>query len=266
MGRRLGQHFLVDQSIAAGIVGAARLEGRPDVLEIGPGRGALTERLRRQTDRLILVEIDSKLAGALRERYRADAGVVVVEDDVMTVDFGRFLGDRRAIVVGNLPYNIGSQIVLRLVEERRRFSSAVVMLQDEVARRITAKPGTRDYGILTVLVQLYAEAERCFGVSRRSFAPPPNVASAVLSLRFSRDARFPVRDTELLRTIVRIVFQQRRKMIRSTLSRALVAVGVAGGELASVLEAAEIEPTARPEQISVAQFAALSNEVVLRRS
>jgi 16S rRNA (adenine1518-N6/adenine1519-N6)-dimethyltransferase len=246
-------------------VAAAELAGRPAVLEIGPGTGALTGLLREATDRLYLVELDARLAGELRARYAADAGVTVVEDDVLAVDLDRLIAEPAVHVVGNLPYNIASQVLLRIVALRERCPLAVVMLQDEVARRVAAGPGGADYGVLSVLVQLYADVERCFSVSRRSFFPPPRVDSTVVRLRVHRDPRVPVAEPEAFRLLVRGVFQHRRKMLRGTLGPALAALGINAAAAAAALRGAGIDPRTRPERLSLVDFARLTAAVLALR-
>lgn len=262
--RYLGQHFLVDANIAERIVAAAELEGRPPVLEIGPGRGALTDRLYGATDRLYLVEIDPELAGALRRRYEDDPTVIVVEADVLAADLAALLPHRDVHVVGNLPYSVASQILLRIVDLRDRCPLAVVMLQEEVARRVAARPGGRDYGVLSLMVQLYATVEWRFRVSPRCFAPPPHVTSAVVRLRLEPAPRVAVEDPALFRWLVRSVFQHRRKMLRTTLSAALPALGVAAAESVAVLREAGIDAQARPETVCLEGFSRLTAAVAAR--
>jgi 16S rRNA (adenine1518-N6/adenine1519-N6)-dimethyltransferase len=259
--RRLGQHFLVDDRVAARIVGCAELDSRPAVLEIGPGRGALTGHLRRATDRLYLVEVDRRLVQVLRRWYDGDVAVSLIEGDILQVDLAAFLGER-VHVVGNLPYRIASQILLRLLDLRERCPLAVVTVQEEVARRLTACPGGRDYGVLTLLVQLYAEVERCFSIARGSFAPPPQVGSAAVRLRLRSVPRVPVADPTVFRHLVRSLFQHRRKMLRATLGGALGVLGIERGAAARILEEAGVDPSDRPERLSLERFARLTDATV----
>ncbi len=263
--RRLGQHFLVNGRVAARIVGCAELDARPAVLEIGPGRGALTDHLRRATDRLYLVEIDRRLAQALRQRYAADDAVSIIEGDILEVDLTGLLAER-VHVVGNLPYRIASQILLKLLDARERCPLVVVTVQEEVARRLGAHPGGHDYGVLTLLVQLYAEVERCFAIAPGSFAPPPQVGSAAVRLRLRPEPRVPVADPGVFRHLVRSLFQHRRKMVRTTLADALDALGVDRGASAAILDEVGVDPRDRPERIALDQFARLTGATVARLS
>ncbi len=263
--RRFGQHFLVDQRVAVRIVAAAVLGTRPPALEIGPGRGALTGRLRAATDRLYLVEIDPELVDGLRRRYADDPGVVIRRGDVLEEDLRALVVEPRVHVVGNLPYNVASQILLRLVEIRDRCPLAVVMLQDEMAERVAAGPGGRSYGVLGVLVQLWAEVEWCFRVGRRCFAPPPRVESAVVRLRFHPEPRVVVGDPQLFAALVRSLFQHRRKMVRGTLGGALEAVGLERRAAPDLLRETGIDPRARPEVLGLEELGRLTVAVHGRR-
>jgi 16S rRNA (adenine1518-N6/adenine1519-N6)-dimethyltransferase len=261
--RRLGQHFLVDGRVAERMVRYAELDARPAVLEIGPGRGALTGRLRQATDRLYLVEIDRRLAQALRQRYADDDAVCLVEGDILEVDLAGLLAER-VHVVGNLPYRIASQIVLKLLDIRERCPLAVVTVQEEVARRLCAQPGGRDYGVLTLLVQLYAEVERCFAIAPRSFAPPPQVGSAAVRLRLRTEPRVSVADPGVFRHLVRSLFQHRRKMVRTTLGDALDVLGIDRSASPAILAEAGVDPCDRPERIALDRFARLTGATVAR--
>jgi 16S rRNA (adenine1518-N6/adenine1519-N6)-dimethyltransferase len=251
--------------VAARIVAAAELEGRPPVLEIGAGRGALTGALREATDQLYVVEVDPDLVDVLVGRYRNDPGVVVIEGDVLALDLPAVSGEASVHVVGNLPYSIASQILLRIVELRGWCQLAVVMVQEEVGRRVAAKPGGRDYGVLTVLVQLYADVTWCFEVSHRAFFPVPQVESAVIQLRPQATARVPIADPALFRYLVRSLFQQRRKMVRNTLGSILGGIHVREGEAGTILREVGIDTSARPEEVSLEEFAALTAAIEARR-
>ena len=263
---RLGQHFLVDGRIAGRIVAAGELAERPPVLEIGPGRGALTKRLCAATDRLYLIEPDAALADALHHAYAGTPGVVVVRGDVMRVDLEALVSEPRVHVVGNLPYNVASQILLRLVDFRHRCPLAVVMLQREMAERVAAPPGSRTYGVLGVLVQLWAEVEWCFGVGRGAFVPRPRVESAVVRLRFHSEPRVRVGDVGVFRMLVRTLFQQRRKMVRGTLGAALEHAGVRDAAVTELLQDAGVDPRSRPEELDLEAFGRLSIAICARRA
>jgi len=179
--KRFGQHFLVDPNVVGRIVDLAAVADEPAVLEIGPGLGALTDALADRARRLYLVEIDRGLAARLVERYADRPHVRVVTGDVLELPLDAMVDEPHATVVANLPYNVTTPILFRLLDLRARFPRAVVMVQREVATRLAARPGGKEWGVLPALVQTFAEVRVAFGVSRRSFHPSPRVESASAS-------------------------------------------------------------------------------------
>ncbi|MBI3210316.1 MAG: ribosomal RNA small subunit methyltransferase A [Candidatus Solibacter usitatus] len=210
MGRRLGQHFLTKGAFLERIAKAACGGGEPFVIEIGPGRGALTSHLIPHTQRLLAIELDSQLAAGLRSRFPA---VEVVEADVLSVDLAQW---GPAVIAGNLPYYICSPILDRTLALGSLLRAAVFLVQHEVAQRLVAKPGTRDYGYLTVRTQLRAEVELLFAVPASAFHPPPKVESAVVRLKPS-DVPL-VRDVEGFLKFAAMCFHMKRKNLRNNLS------------------------------------------------
>jgi 16S rRNA (adenine1518-N6/adenine1519-N6)-dimethyltransferase len=254
---KLGQNFLVDseaiQRIAASI---GDLTGRT-VVEIGPGRGAITGELAVRAAHVLAVELDQQLAAALRVEFMLDptARVTVFEQDVLNFDFEQSAqkAGERLLIVGNLPYGITSQILLKLAANHTALDRAVLMVQREVADRITAEPGTRDYGLLSVTMQIYGPTQRLFTLPPSSFSPPPEVHSTVFRWRFApRFAELGVEEASFL-TLVRQCFAQKRK----TLANNLRAAGVSAATVANALNAAAIDHQARGEALSMDSFAAL---------
>jgi 16S rRNA (adenine1518-N6/adenine1519-N6)-dimethyltransferase len=251
---RLGQNFLVDAQAAQRIVTAmGDLSGRT-VVEIGSGRGAITGTLAASAARVIAIELDRELAAGLRERFAAER-VTVVERDVMQFDFAAAAekaGDRLK-VAGNLPYYITSPILLKLAENHAALDLAVLMVQREVADRITAIPGSRDYGLLSVTVQIYGPAEPLFTLPPSAFLPRPQVYSTVFRWRFApRFGELGVNETGFLR-FLRQVFAQKRK----TLANNLRAAGATQATTAAVLKSAGIEAQARAEAVAIEGLAEL---------
>ena len=230
----------------------AELQPETAVLEIGPGLGALTDELVARAGRVYLVEVDAGLAARLRARYAGDARVRLLEGDVLALPLAEVVGEPSVTVVANLPYNIATPVLFRLLDLRARFPRAIVMLQREMAARLAARPGSRDYGVTSVLVQTFAAVRVVFGVSRRSFLPPPDVASAVVDIRWSATPRG---DVERFREVVRAAFGQRRKMLRNALAALAARRGV---EADAVLARAGIPPTARAETLDLDAFARLA--------
>jgi len=262
--KRLGQHFLADPGVVRRIVETAAIPSGGAVLEIGPGLGALTDALAAAAAKLWLVEVDAGLAARLRERYADRPHVVVIEGDVLALPLADLVPDT-ATVVANLPYNIGTQVIFRLLDLRTRFPRAVVMLQREVADRLAAKPDTSDWGVLSVIVQTWAEVRIAFGVSKRSFVPPPQVASAVVELRWHATPRVDVGDPAAHREVVRAAFGQRRKTLRNALGALSARWGIDGAGLAAACAAAGVDPGVRAETLDVAAFGRLTRALLETR-
>jgi 16S rRNA (adenine1518-N6/adenine1519-N6)-dimethyltransferase len=258
--KRFGQHFL-EQAWVDKLIAAVAPAPADTFLEIGPGRGALTRALAPRVARIIGVEIDRDLAAVLPSRVPDN--VHVVTGDFLNVDLVALLRDegQPLRVIGNLPYNISSPILFRLLataDEGRRFRDATVMLQKEVADRVVAKAGAKGYGTLAVQVGLLADVDRLLTLPPGAFRPPPKVTSAVVRLRF-RAPSADVGDPAAFERVVRGVFLQRRK----TLLNALKPVADSfGRSAAQVLERAGLDPSRRPETLDVHEMACLSRAVL----
>ncbi len=251
--KRLGQHFLADTGIARRIVELAHVGSADRVVEIGPGLGALSDILVRRAGELWLIEVDPALASHVQARYAAQPHVHVVVADVLRVDFAALLGaGPAAVVVGNWPYNIAAAVLTALLKPPRCFSRMVLMLQREVAARLQAQPGSKDYGVLSVLTQFAAAVRPGMRVGPEAFVPRPKVESAVIIVEPLGQPPVPVTDTARFARVVRTAFNQRRKQLVNSL-RSMYA------DPARTLRAAHIDPTRRPETLTLAEFAALSN-------
>ncbi|MBS1872258.1 MAG: ribosomal RNA small subunit methyltransferase A [Acidobacteria bacterium] len=220
MGRRFGQHFLIRESILRRIAEAACGEREETVVEIGPGKGALTRQLLSLADRVVAIEVDPYLAGYLRTRFRESAGLTIVENDVLKTGLAEW---GPAVIAGNLPYYITSPILSK-VFATPGWKRAVFLVQREVAERVTAAPGTRDYGFLTVQTAVHAQAEFLFPVSPAAFAPPPKVESAVIRLTPRPDA---VPDAAAFLEFAGLAFAHKRKTLRNNLKERYPAVAEA---------------------------------------
>ena len=259
--KRLGQNFLVDETYARRIVGALAPRAGETVLEIGPGRGALTSPLVESGARVVAVEFDRGLVAPLRSRFAGRENFTLIEADALEVEFCSVIEpDASARVVANLPYNISTAILQRLIERRRCVSEMVLMLQREVVARITAPPGSTERGYLTVIVEAYCEAEALFDVPPGAFRPAPKVWSTVARLR-ARAGGPEVGDERLLWRVVSAGFAQRRKTILNNLRAApgdLRARVEAVGGAATLLEAAGIEPARRAETLALDEWVAVT--------
>jgi 16S rRNA (adenine1518-N6/adenine1519-N6)-dimethyltransferase len=248
---KLGQHFLVDPAASIAIADSLGDVSHQTVVEIGPGAGAITEILASRAQRLIAIELDRDLASHLRTHLPA---IQVVEADILTVDFNTLRSEREKLkVVGNLPYYITSPILLHLFHYCDAIANAVIMLQQEVADRVIASPGSRDYGLLSATAQMYASIERILVLPPMAFMPPPQVHSTVLRLtmrpRFTELGVAP--DTFL--PFLRQLFAQKRK----TLGKNLRAAGFQPAQIAEAIAKASIPATARAEELSLERMAAL---------
>ena len=255
--KKWGQNFLINPSVCPRMAAASGADKQSGVLEIGPGIGVLTKELAKVAGKVVAVEVDERLPAVLKETLADYDNVTVLLGDVLKVDLAAVLreqfGDRPVAVCANLPYYITSPIVMALLESRLPFTSLTLMVQKEAAVRLCAAPGTRDCGAVSLAVQYYAEPEILFSVSRGSFMPAPNVDSAVIRLNIRREPPCTVRDEKLLFRIIRAAFGQRRK----TLQNALGGGGFDKAAVAAACEAAGLPATARAEQLTLVQFAAL---------
>jgi 16S rRNA (adenine1518-N6/adenine1519-N6)-dimethyltransferase len=259
---KLGQHFLTDDAARHAIADALGDTPGGTLIEIGPGHGAITSLLAGRCERLIAIELDRALAAELRFRFRAQPHVEIVEADILKVDFASLIpAGETAQVVGNLPYYISSEILLRLFASSRGdgqpdraglLTRAVLMMQREVAERVAAAPGVRDYGLLSATAQMNARVETLFTLPPEAFSPPPDVYSTVLRLEFApRFVELGV-DTAGFDTFLRASFAQKRK----TLANNLRAAGYAAEELHAAWPAA-IPPLARAESLALEPMAEL---------
>src|ERR1700689_5322651 len=261
----LGQHFLVSEEFAARAVDALGDVSQQTVLEIGPGRGILTSLLARRARRLIAVELDRVLAAQLRLKFGMSRNVEVIEGDVLAIDFDSLFGPKPGLsqpgiqlkpepvkVVGNLPYYITSDILLRLFEFSKYFDTIVIMVQREVADRTAAQPGGRDYGMLSATAQLYGRVEKLFTLPPGAFVPPPKVHSAVLRLTIDpQQEKLGVTGDGFI-DFLRLSFGQKRKTLWNNLK-----AKYAGAQLKRALAEAKVKATARAETLSLEESAAV---------
>jgi 16S rRNA (adenine1518-N6/adenine1519-N6)-dimethyltransferase len=250
--KSLGQHFLNDRRILSRIADALQLDGHETVLEIGPGRGALTDILAERAGRLIAIEYDRALAALLRERYARRNNVLIAETDVLEVSLGE-LAAGPYVLVGNVPYYITTPILFHALAPPRAERS-VYLVQREVAQRLVAKPGSKEYGALTVNVAAVARAELLFGVPAGAFTPPPKVESAVVRITPLAEPLITPGEEHPFRVLVQSAFGMRRKQMRRVV-RTLYSLDAEQAD--AVLARAGIDPEVRPEVLSTEQFVGL---------
>jgi 16S rRNA (adenine1518-N6/adenine1519-N6)-dimethyltransferase len=257
--RRLGQNFLVDRRAAQRIVGRLAPTSDEWLLEIGPGRGALTSHLIEATDRVVAVEIDERLAHALAQRHEPPRLLLIHADilDVELADIANRAGapaDARWVIAGNLPYSISKPVAMKLVAERERIARAVLMFQREVAQRLTARPGSRAYGPMTVLVGLAFQVEQLFDLAPTAFRPRPKVASSVTLWRPRPASPLSAELEPALRAVLRACFAQRRRTLRNNLRAALASPE----RCDELLELADLDGSLRAEAIPADGFIRLA--------
>ena len=249
--KRFGQNFLHDRGVIDRIVKAAAPRGGECLLEIGPGQGALTGPLLAANGRLEAIEVDRDLAAALRHRFGGHTGFVLHEADVLKFDFSAIDCAPGALrIVGNLPYNISTPLIFRLLEQHGRIRDMLFMLQREVVERMAAGPGEPAYGRLSVMVQYHCKVELLFGVPPGAFQPRPKVESAIVRLEPWQEPPHPASDPRALERVVRTAFNQRRKTVRNAL-RSLMSE--------EQLTRLGIDSGLRPENLSLADYVRISS-------
>lgn len=250
--KRFGQNFLQDRHVVDGILTAAGLEPHDRVLEIGPGLGALTDRLLPAVAKLHVIEIDRDLGDSLQARPETNLSVHL--GDALALDWDAILTEPPYKLIANLPYNISSQIVFKILDHRHLFSRLVLMFQKEVGERLCAPPGGRDYGILSVFTQVWFDIRRVLRVPPGAFYPPPKVHSAVLCFDALEQPRIVVDDDVFFRRVVKAAFSQRRKTLRNSLTGG----GFGFDDLEETLLGAGIDPGRRAETLNLEEFGRLA--------
>lgn len=268
--KQLGQNLLLDENINRIMVDAAALTCDDDVIEVGAGLGALTGRLHERARRVLAVEIDRAFMPCLEDRFGAIENVVLFRGDILNHRLSKFVeehlpGAQSLKMVSNLPYYITTPVLFHFWETALHFERFVVMVQEEVALRLDAPSGSRDYGVLSIAAQTLAEVDIVHRVPRTCFRPMPKVDSCIVRLRTRTAPRFPGLDTRFLLRVVRAAFGQRRKTLRNSLTRS----GALGASKDAVLEALAgtgIDPGRRPETLCIDEFAVLARALYAARA
>lgn len=255
--KSLGQHFLFNPSAIDKILDLAKIGKDDRVLEIGPGPGTMTDRLAARVNRLVAVEMDRRFAQSLREKFSGTPKVTIVEGDFLRTNLEGLLSPDRSgwKVVANLPYNVATEMIFHLLELSTFFQGFHVMVQKEVAERIVARPGSKNYGILSIFSQLFSENRIVMRLKPGSFTPAPKVDSAVVEFKVSGGSRFPIHHLPTFESVVRAAFGQRRK----TIANALKGGGFAAERILPALKETGVAPQARAETVSINEFASLAN-------
>ncbi len=264
--KSLGQNFLIDLNILNRIVDFAELTENSGAIEIGPGIGALTEQIAKRAKKVVAFEIDQRLLPILKETLEPYPHVRVIHEDVLKANVKQVISEefeegQDLMVVANLPYYVTTPIIMKLLTDQLPIRGIVCMLQKEVADRIAAAPGTKDYGSLSIAIQYYTEAKTVMTVPKTVFIPQPNVDSAVIRLTKRPEPAVDVKNEEFFFTVVRASFAQRRKTIFNNLTSHF-AKTIEKQNIEKALLAAEIDPKRRGETLSIEEFGKLSDELV----
>ncbi|MBW4828414.1 MAG: 16S rRNA (adenine(1518)-N(6)/adenine(1519)-N(6))-dimethyltransferase RsmA [Clostridiaceae bacterium] len=256
--KSLGQNFLIDGNIVRKICEEGEVSKEDDILEIGPGIGTLTEELSYKANKVVAVELDKSLIPILDETLDGCNNVEIVPGDILKIDLPKLFHEKfeseNIKIVANLPYYITTPIIGRLLEEELDIDSILVMVQSEVAERMKASPGTKDYGSLSVFVQYYTEPEIVLSVPKNAFMPRPNVDSAVIKLKIRKE-KIELENRETFFKVVKAAFSQRRKTILNSLSSGLK---TDKATIRAILEKADIDPKLRAENLTIEDFSKIS--------
>lgn len=257
--KALGQNFLIDQNILDIIVETAAVGADDSVLEIGPGLGVLTDRLVQDARRVMAVEVDGRLVSFLRERFSAVPSLTILHKDAKGLDFGEVVGAGYNKLVANLPYSVGSRVLMNAVMASILMEHIVVTVQLEVAERMLAKEGSRDYGLLSVWTQLAYDVSMRKTIVGTCFWPAPEVSSAVVELRRKPEADVPCGDREKFQRLTKYAFSQKRKQLRTILRGAPPGLNVTREDADRFLVSVGIDARCRPSDLSVSQWCGLTN-------
>lgn len=259
--KKLGQSFLLDQNIIQKIAAAAQITKEDIVVEIGAGIGVLTEILAQKSRKLIAVELDENLVAVLREKLAGFSNVEIYSGDILKFDFNIISKtyNRKIKVVGNVPYNISSPLIFRLLAFRPVVDNFTLMLQKEVVERLVAQPSNKSYGVPSVLLQMFARVKKIFDVSATCFYPQPKVESAVINGAFLTQPVMELSSESFFTQLVKAAFAQRRKMLINNLKNAKFLEGFSDAELTEALEKASVDGKRRGETLSVQEFGHVSN-------
>lgn len=259
--KSLGQHFLLNPSTIDKILEKAGVKPTDRILEIGPGPGIMIGKLISRVSEVIAVEKDRRFFEKLREKFSGKKNVALIEGDILDLEIPKILspGTAKWKVVANLPYNIATEVIFHLLEFNSLFDSFYLMVQREVAERLTAKPGSKDYGILSVFSQLFSENRIVMRLPPGAFTPPPKVHSALVEFCVSENCRFSIHDLPTFETVVRAAFGQRRKMVSNALQHGFP--NLAPEAIRATLIANGFSPSLRAERIPIDGFVKIANHL-----
>ncbi len=252
--KRMGQNFLIDKNVKDKILRNVKIGPDDTVLEIGPGFGEMTSGLAERAKRVVAVEKDKKIAGCLKKDIKLPGNVSLIEGDFLEVDIKKLAAEKKIIVYGNLPYYATTPILERLFNNITRLKNIYLIVQREVARRIAARPGSKEIGRLSMYAQYYTDPGKAFTIFRGCFYPVPKVESVFLNLEIPGEKKITVKNEKLLFKVIKTAYGQRRKTVLNSLAK----LGIEKKMLLPLMKSAGINPRSRPEEISLQEFACLT--------
>lgn len=264
--KSLGQNFLIDDNVIESIIESSEIEKEDLIIEIGPGLGVLTDRLLKKSDNVVVIELDKRMISILKNRFCLNKNLEIINEDVLKVDLEELIKNKKqqnkinkVKIVANLPYYISTPIIMKLLENRLEISEIIVMVQKEVAERLSAKTGEREAGAITYAVEYYSQATKIIDVPKESFIPSPKVESQVIKLEVRKNPKIKVEDEKLLFSIIQKSFMQRRK----TLSNALINNKILENreEVEEMFKTLEIDSNVRGEKLTLEEFGKITNYV-----
>ena len=267
--KSLGQNFLIDDNVIESIIESSEIEKEDLIIEIGPGLGVLTDRLLKKSDNVVVIELDKRMISILKNRFCLNKNLEIINEDVLKVDLEELIKNKKqqnkinkVKIVANLPYYISTPIIMKLLENRLEISEIIVMVQKEVAERLSVKTGEREAGAITYAVEYYAQATKIIDVPKESFIPSPKVESQVIKLEVRKNPKIKVEDEKLLFSIIQKSFMQRRK----TLSNALINNKILENreEVEEMFKTLEIDRNVRGEKLTLEEFGKITNYVYKR--
>lgn len=263
--KRLGQNFLINQEVISTIIEQSKVTKEDLIIEIGPGLGSLTKSLLEVAGKVICIELDPKMIYILQDRFSSYDNLEIIDNDILKVNLNEIIGNNRQYknvrVVANLPYYITTPIIMKLLESKYEIDTITIMIQKEVAERIVAEPGGKDYGVLTLSVKYYADSRIIVNVPNTDFIPVPNVDSAVVLLELYKEKKYDVKNEKVLFGIIKGGFSQRRKLFSNAIESNLKFYNVTKEEFVQILNNHQIDELRRAETLSLEQFIDIANDV-----
>lgn len=263
--KRLGQNFLINEDVINKIIEKSEVTKEDLIIEIGPGLGTLTEYLLKVAGKVVCVELDPKMIYVLSDRFKECSNIEIINEDILRVDLERIINNNKEFkhvrVIANLPYYITTPIIMKLLENKLNIDTITIMIQKEVAERIVADPGGKDYGVLSLSVKYYADSEIVVYVPSVDFLPEPSVDSAVVLLRIHNGKKYKVRDEKVLFGVIKGGFSQRRKLFANAIESYLKIYNISKDEFVKILNNHGIQEYQRAETLSLEQYIEIADDI-----